>query len=516
MPKYLKLSAPAFNADGRTPLGSYLRLGDVEEPSQAGNPEVPFGHPSGEDLASKIRSFKDDIRRRCAPHVEVEPGPTVESISGELAWLKSRREIEVKQRDFLEKQLEALDADLSTWLTDLVAYVEAAAIVLPELEAEILAERERLEAQQQSTNNEAAEEEKPPGPPKYCEEYLSPSARQAVTAKLHSRGGWRDHTDGNRISTTRGDKIEVVGGNYRLVVLGRERGIMNAARQPVLPGWDVSGGHVAKVGVTTGDLDDMMLPTGTVAESRMEWVKNWDGTWCEKTTQIKGDTETTTIGDTISYSYPKTEKSITGSEKPTETLPNPVVTDRSWSELTESYTGSKDCPVPYQYEETWADKIVSKTYVTSMIDITKAKKMFSSTVAEETFDKTVAKTMTSSTFASSTYDTTICGTQSSDTKGDTYSTTIGNSSDLFLGARDDSTTGDTSSASISASVDLFAGTKATITIGGSADLTVGATSSITLGPKIECTVALQDTLEQGFKTELAIVKGELAITTMWT
>jgi hypothetical protein len=33
--------------------------------------------------------------------------------------------------------------------------------------------------------------------------------------------GWRDHCDGNRITTTTGDKVEVVGGNYQLIVLGR-------------------------------------------------------------------------------------------------------------------------------------------------------------------------------------------------------------------------------------------------------------------------------------------------------
>lgn len=32
---------------------------------------------------------------------------------------------------------------------------------------------------------------------------------------------WRDHCDGNRVSTTSGDKVEIVGGNYQLVVLGR-------------------------------------------------------------------------------------------------------------------------------------------------------------------------------------------------------------------------------------------------------------------------------------------------------
>ena len=40
--------------------------------------------------------------------------------------------------------------------------------------------------------------------------------------KLHTKGGWRDHSDGNRITTTYGDKVEVIRGNYKMIVLGRQ------------------------------------------------------------------------------------------------------------------------------------------------------------------------------------------------------------------------------------------------------------------------------------------------------
>ncbi len=52
---------------------------------------------------------------------------------------------------------------------------------------------------------------------------LTEAERQTESELLHTKGGWRDHTDGNRISTTRGDKVEVIGGNYKLLVLGREQ-----------------------------------------------------------------------------------------------------------------------------------------------------------------------------------------------------------------------------------------------------------------------------------------------------
>jgi hypothetical protein len=46
--------------------------------------------------------------------------------------------------------------------------------------------------------------------------------RQAETLNLLTKGGWWDHSDGNRVSTTLGDKVEVIQGNYKLVVLGRQ------------------------------------------------------------------------------------------------------------------------------------------------------------------------------------------------------------------------------------------------------------------------------------------------------
>ena len=46
--------------------------------------------------------------------------------------------------------------------------------------------------------------------------------RLTETKKLLSMGGWWDHSDGNRISTTAGDKVEIIQGNYKMVVMGRQ------------------------------------------------------------------------------------------------------------------------------------------------------------------------------------------------------------------------------------------------------------------------------------------------------
>jgi hypothetical protein len=60
------------------------------------------------------------------------------------------------------------------------------------------------------------------------------AARRTASILLHNKGGWRDHSDGNRITTTRGDKVEVIQGNYKLVVLGRQSpAAVTAARQQI-------------------------------------------------------------------------------------------------------------------------------------------------------------------------------------------------------------------------------------------------------------------------------------------
>lgn len=118
------------------------------------------------------------------------------------------------------------------------------------------------------------------------------SGRAAITANLLTRGGWRDHTDGNRISTTRGDAIDVVYGNYKLVVLGRitksfdpagNGGLGsagNATENETLKHsfFDASGGHITE---------------GTSAEGKIVssiWRADvQDGSWQSVRQTDKGD-----------------------------------------------------------------------------------------------------------------------------------------------------------------------------------------------------------------------------------
>jgi hypothetical protein len=67
---------------------------------------------------------------------------------------------------------------------------------------------------------------------------LTQTQRQNESRQLYARGGWRDHSDGNRITTTYGDKVEVVRGNYKMIVMGRQDDPGEGM------GWEATGDHV--------------------------------------------------------------------------------------------------------------------------------------------------------------------------------------------------------------------------------------------------------------------------------
>ncbi len=117
----------------------------------------------------------------------------------------------------------------------------------------------------------AAPETLPPGT------IASTLAEESTRAVLHGKGGWRDHTDGNRITTTRGDKVEVIRGNYKMVMLGRQEarcthpdgGLLDDAT-----GVDESGGLV-----DNADLDRPTAPHTGCSTSRTRGQKDSDGRW---------------------------------------------------------------------------------------------------------------------------------------------------------------------------------------------------------------------------------------------
>ncbi len=105
---------------------------------------------------------------------------------------------------------------------------------------------------------------------------------QTLTSQLLTRGGWRDHTDGNRICTTRGDKVEIIGGNFKQIILGRRTKTKDAGGLELPDGWresywESSGGHHKK------------STTNTPGERvNIYWCED-TGTWRTVTETIKGD-----------------------------------------------------------------------------------------------------------------------------------------------------------------------------------------------------------------------------------
>ncbi len=287
--------------------------------------------------------------------------------------------------------------------------------------------------------------------------FVTPEERQAETARLHTKGGWRDHSDGNRVTTTRGDKVEVIRGNYKLIVLGRQDDPVGAV------GWDASGSHLEGVGLL----------------SCIEWVKDpFNGTWRVTESSEKGDTYTTQHGNSVSINYGEIQDSTTGSEDETrpvtteqgETVwihaPNPVITNRTWARRIESYTGSSDLRVPTIFDDTWADNISSVTHAKSISNDTYVDREMSS--------KTIAPNMT---------DTTISNLQS---------ITIGTVTDLTIGNMLSATVGGVQDITLGALVEVTLGFIAEMTMGGTLTVNLGHTVDLDLSSKTDLSAAKQE------------------------
>lgn len=302
-----------------------------------------------------------------------------------------------------------------------------------------------------------------------CPDYLSPEVRQAETAKLHSKGGWRDHSDGNRISTTRGDKVEVIKGNYRMVVMGRQNDIA---------GWDVSGGHVAESGIT--------FDGASVIEYTTE---DYNGTWVVVEHTIKGHVHSAYHGKVFDYYCGEIVESITGSDAPDATQPNPVVTEKTWATSISSATGSAALPVPLIASDTWADVMTDTTNAGTITSTTTVGATSSTTTADTMTDTTTASTITSTTTASTIASTTTAGTiLDTTTAGAMVSVTTANIDDLTIGN----------------SVSTIIGSEMESVIGNMSELTVGSESSIIVGQEMSMNLSTQTSLTMGVETSLSL------------
>ncbi|MDI3289750.1 hypothetical protein [Polyangium sp. 15x6] len=188
--------------------------------------------------------------------------------------------------------------------------------------------------------------------------------RLAHSAALLTRGGWWDHTDGNRISTTYGDKVEVIRGNYKMVVMSRQDDPGGAG------GWDLSGGHLQ-------DLGPASMPGASVRVEFHAGLFGQRGTWHLENTTNNFCQTSDYAGDFYEHWYGNYKHSIVGSENPQEwnedlekPYGNPEILEKTWASKIESYTGSSAKRVPSITEETYADTTSSTTDVTGDISET--------------------------------------------------------------------------------------------------------------------------------------------------
>lgn len=161
------------------------------------------------------------------------------------------------------------------------------------------------------------------------------SSASVLTGQTLSRGGWRDHTDGNRISTTRGDRIDYVQGNYRRVIFGRvSNTVAGVIGQST---WESSGGHNHDTTSTPGEV------------TTITWVQDQGGTWKTIERTEKGNVVERFSGELTEY--------FDGGSK------------------LETYTGvddGSDSQNPKIKERTYAKSITSTTNASSTTDDTDA------------------------------------------------------------------------------------------------------------------------------------------------
>ncbi|MBK8259366.1 MAG: hypothetical protein IPK82_42765 [Polyangiaceae bacterium] len=323
-------------------------------------------------------------------------------------------------------------------------------------------------------------------------------AREEESSHLHTRGGWRDHTDGNRITTTYGDKIEIIRGNYKLIVLGRQDDITQAA------GRDISGQHIQDFAYTWP------------AFQRVEWTGEYGGVWHIQNTTDGAVTSDHFAGDKYEWNWGNKFQSITGSEAPVEMIAasdplgrkprgNPEIIEKTWAKRIESYTGSAAWRIPSIHEETWAVDMLSITDAASTTSTT--------TISGAITETTNAGTITDSTTSGAITSTTTSGaiTETTTSGAITNTTTSGAITEITTAGR----IGEVTIAGMKNEV-LIAGLHTSTELAVKLDTFIGGTVEIDLGAKLS--IALPEKTHTSFpnRTEQTLNEIKTSITALAT
>lgn len=168
--------------------------------------------------------------------------------------------------------------------------------------------------------------------------------RKAETKRLLTKGCWWDHAGGNRVSTTAGDKIEVIQGNYKMIVLGRrEPNDTNAEKGKIT---DISGGKEFSKTYeysSTTDSDGNAIWSTYEESSEAFATKVTSGV---EVSYFEGTRKETIVGedpDAINIKKPSSYLKSTNKDR------DPDVISRTWAKSTETYVGSANKPVPHVF-----------------------------------------------------------------------------------------------------------------------------------------------------------------------
>ncbi len=303
----------------------------------------------------------------------------------------------------------------------------------------------------------------------------TPRLGEADTADgIHEKLGWRDHTDGNRISTTYGDKVEIIGGNYQLLVLGRQDDVGDGVV------WDASGGHLV-----SGD-----IAPGMVTKIEYKSTK-FGGTWkvTEETSkghvheifhgefreEFKGSRTTSSIGAIPSALSDTFTAAGTGDD----TRGDPVVVDGTFASTINEYVGHSSARVA---------TITSETYATTINETVNASGTITSDTKAGTLTETVdvgRGTLTSNTYAGTITETvgkasehtlvnaTHFGWSNEYNFGGGMEITLGGKVEIFVGGHFQLDVAKTVAIILLAHLEIHAGSFREITLGYKWDLVVG-------------------------------------------
>lgn len=360
--------------------------------------------------------------------------------------------------------------------------------------------------------------------PDFAHNYQAPAVRAQRSQELHTLGGWREHTEGNRVTTTRGDKVEVIGGNYKLLVLGRD------ANRNMESGADASGGHIGGDTGTRGAQSRKLESRhaggdGADTEIGVTWERRSGGVWRTVETSSKGDSLMVQHGDRSDTSYGHYIDSTTGNEnphdwheaadcleRPHECKTNPRIADRTWATRMEINVGSPAWRVPLVQTETWVDQMRTEMHLGRMEDATHAGTMSMLIDAAAMVDETRVDSMATTTHVDGPMMmTTVCNTMNTVVEGNTLDLTLANTVSVTAGLMQNQTFGGTASLFIGGKADLNVGARLSLSVSATVDILLGSSTSNKLGAHLELIGTSKLEATAGVDSELALVQSHKAL-----